>query len=105
MKIDRTKLKNLASVVRFLRAHWFKTLCGAFVIYMCFCGDYSLMNIMSLKAQESALRDEIEEYQDSIKHFEERINELDVNSEQLERYAREHMFMHGENEDVYILDD
>lgn len=72
---------------------------------MFFCGDYSVMNIMSLRAQESALRDEIEEYQDSIKHFEQRLNELDVDNQQLERYARERMFMHGKGEDIYILDD
>jgi len=72
---------------------------------MCFGGEYSVKNIVSLRTQEAELRKEIEEYKDSINNFERRIDEVSVDSEQLERHARERMHMHRENEDLYIIEE
>lgn len=96
------KLKTAGS---FVIRHWFGVLCVAFLLYMCFGGEYSVKNILALRAQESELRKEIEVYKDSINNFERRINEVSVDSEQLERHARERMRMHRENEDLYIIED
>lgn len=98
-------MNKIKTTGRFILRHWFGILCFAFVLYMCFGGEYSLKNIISMRAQEAALRKEIEEYKDSIDHFERRIDEVSVNSEQLERYARERMRMHRENEDLYIIEE
>lgn len=97
-------MNKIKTTGRFILRHWFGILCFTFVLYMCFGGEYSLMNIAVLHRQESALRKEIEEYKDSINNFERRIDEVSVNSEQLERYARERMRMHRENEDLYIIE-
>lgn len=63
------------------------------------------MNIWSMRQQEDELRKEIAEYKDSINNFERRIEEVSVDPEQLERHARERMYMHRENEDLYIIED
>ncbi len=98
-------MNKIKKTGRFILRHWFGILCFAFVLYMFFGGEYSVKNILSLRAQENELRKEIEEYKDSINNFERRIDEVSVDSEQLERHARERMFMHRENEDIYIIED
>lgn len=97
-------MNKIKTTGRFILRHWFGILCFTFVLYMCFGGEYSLKNIISLHSQEAALRKEIEEYKDSISNFERRIDEVSVDSEQLERHARERMRMHRENEDLYIIE-
>jgi len=96
-------MDKIKSAGRFFGRHWFGILCVAFILYMFFGGEYSVKNIISLRAQEDELRKEIEEYKDSISNFERRIDEVSVDSEQLERHARERMHMHRENEDLYII--
>lgn len=101
MNINRSKLWV---VYRLARRHWFKGICGVFIFYMLFLGDYSVMNILSLERQEIQLRKEISQFTDSIDHFDNRLKEVEANSEQLERYAREKLHMHRENEDLYLID-
>jgi len=98
-------MNKIKTTGRFILRHWFSVLCLAFILYMCFGGEYSLKNIAALHSQEVALRKEIEEYKDSINNFERRIDEVSVDNEQLERHARERMRMHRENEDLYIIED
>ncbi len=98
-------MNKIKTVGGFIYRNWFTILCCAFFLYICFGGEYSLMNIYSLREQEKELRKEIEVYRDSIDNFERRIDEVSVDSEQLERHARERMHMHRENEDLYIIED
>lgn len=88
---------------RWFRRHWFKIGCSLFILYHIFWSDYSLVQIMSLRNKEASLGKEVQRYQDSIDHFDRQIEELNVNPEKLERYARERMYMHRENEDIYLL--
>lgn len=101
MKITSSKI---AAVLRLAQRHWFKVFCAGFVFYLLFCGDYSLVSIVSLETQEASLRREIEQYRDSVSNFERRIEVVNADNEQLERYAREQMHMHGQNEDLYLID-
>ncbi len=100
MKFDKTTLYGLG---RLMWRNKFYTLCGAFFLYMCFIGEHSLYNIASLQKQEDALKSEIAVYKDSIETFQRRIDEVSVNEEELERYARENLRMHKENEDLYLV--
>lgn len=105
MNIDRKKLVTLLRIGRFCRRHVFMVACLAFGVYLLFGSDYSLMNILKLQAQEAQLRDEIEEYQEMTEDFQRRIDEVNVDNEKLERYAREKMHMKAENEDLYLIDE
>lgn len=102
MEINRSKVKRLALYV--IR-NWFGVLCVGFIVYMCFVDDYCVLNIMRLRAQESELEHDIERYKDSIAAYQRRIDELSVESQELERVAREQMHMHKKNEDLYLFDD
>lgn len=96
---------TLVALYRLAKRHLFTLLCVTFGFFMLFVGDHSFVSILSLEAQEASLRKEIKQYQDSVKNFVRRNEELSVGSEELERYAREKMKMHRENEDLYLIDD
>lgn len=98
-------MQKLKVYIRFAMRHWFFTLCTGFLLYMFFGGEYCVMNILSLRNQEAALRKEIREYQDSIDHFQLRIDQVSVDNEHLEKHARERLHMHRRNEDLYLFDD
>lgn len=87
-----------------MRRHWFLTICLVFVAYMLVGSDYSRYQIYKLQQQEDELRAEIRVYEDSIFSFQARIDQVNVDAEQLERHARERLHMHRENEDLYIFD-
>jgi len=93
------------AVLRLAKRHWFKVMCGVGVFYLLFCGDYSLLSIVSLRTQEASLRHEIKVYNDSISNYEQRLREVQADNEQLERFAREKMKMLRENEDLYLIDE
>lgn len=98
-------LMKLARLGRKSTQHWFAVVCGIFMLYMFFGGEYSVVNILQLQAEESALRKEKQVFKDSLEMYEQRLKELDTDHVQLERIARERMLMHKENEDLYLIED
>ena len=100
MKIDKLTLYDWC---RWMWRNKFYTACGAFVLYMMFFSSHSIYCILQLQKQEEVLKREIAEYKDSTEMFQRRIDEVSVNEEELERYARENLRMHGENEDLYLI--
>ena len=98
-------MQKIKLYIRFAMRHWFFTLCAGFLLYMFFGGEFSVMNILSLRRQEAELRREIRQYQDSIDNFQLRIDQVSVDSEHLEKHARERLHMHRRNEDLYLFDD
>lgn len=79
--------------------------CMAFLLYMIFGYEYSLVRLIQLDNQAAELQSEIRVYRDTIAHFEQRIQEMNSATEELERYAREKLRMHASNEDLYVFDD
>jgi len=89
--------------MRFALRHSFPLFCVCALCYMCFFCEYSLVNILSLQAEENRLRHEKKELQDSLDSYNLRLEELDTDNATLERIARERMHMHKENEDLYLI--
>lgn len=98
-------MQKMKVYLRFAMHHWFFTMCSAFLVYMFFGGEFSVVNILSLRRQEASLRKEIREYEDSITNFQRRIDQVSVDTEHLEKHARERLHMHRRNEDLYLFDD
>ncbi len=98
-------MQKIKIYIRFAMRHWFFSLCVGFLLYMFFGGEFSVVNILSLRHQEAALRREIREYEDSISNFQRRIDQVSVDTEHLEKHARERLHMHRRNEDLYLFDD
>lgn len=98
-------MKRAAEIVHILNEHKFHIVCVAFIGYMVFFYDYSLMRLVQLGNQADELESQIQVYRDTIAHFEQRIQEMNEASEELDRYAREKLHMHASNEDLYIFED
>lgn len=76
----------------------------AFLIVFLFVGDQSLIRffhrhreIRQLEEQRDMYRTETEEAQREIQMLQ--------NADSLERYAREHYYMHTQDEDIYLVEE
>lgn len=76
-----------------------------FACMLTFCGENSWLNQMENKRQISALEEELDNYQQQAAQYKRDIEVLRGNTDNIERYAREHYYMHAPNEDVYLIDE
>lgn len=76
----------------------------AFVAYVLFFNDNSVMKSMDYAAEIRALEARIEQCEDTLRLYEALNRRLDSNPEELERIVREHYHMQRPSEDVYIFD-
>lgn len=74
-----------------------------FMVVMVFFGDQSLINYVRRSHEIRHLEEQRDSYREGIKRAEKGLQVLQ-NTDSLERYAREHYYMHAENEDVYLLE-
>ena len=74
-----------------------------FMVVMVFFGDQSLINYVRRSREIRHLVEQRDSYREGIKRAEKGLQVLQ-NTDSLERYAREHYYMHAENEDVYLLE-
>lgn len=76
----------------------------AFAFVVAFVGDQSLYNRIERAIQIRHLEQQRDDYRQGIEAAKHEL-ELLQNKDSLERYAREHYYMHTENEDVYVVKD
>lgn len=76
----------------------------AFVAYVLFFNENSVMQSMDYAAEIRSLQNKIAQYEDTLQHYEQLNRRLDSNPEELERIVREHYHMQRPSEDVYIFD-
>ena len=79
--------------------------CLVFAVILTFCGDYSLVGRIRRARQISAMQEEVDAYKQQTEQLKHDIQEVSSSPENLERYAREHYYMHADNEDVYIVEE
>lgn len=79
--------------------------CVLFSFVLAFCGNESWVNQSRQRRQIAELERELDNYRVQTEHYRVAIEELEGNRESLERYAREHYYMHTEDEDVYLVDE
>lgn len=73
-----------------------------FGIIMLFVGDRCILKRIQRARQIHALEQQLDAYRQGIDEANRDIQML-RNMDSLERYAREHYYMHTDNEDVYII--
>ncbi len=76
----------------------------AFVAYVLFFNENSVMQSMDYAAEIRSLQNKIAQCEDTLRHYEQLNRRLDSNPEELERIVREHYHMQRPSEDVYIFD-
>ena len=74
------------------------------VIFMIFFDENSLIKRVQYKIKIIELQKEIDYYKEEIENSKRRLNELNSNTTNLEKFAREQFYMKKDNEDVYLID-
>ncbi len=73
-----------------------------FAIYLCFFDQYNMFAQIKLSSSVQELKVEKQRYEQQLVNA---LKEKEMLKKDAERYAREHYFMHKENEDVYIIEE
>ena len=79
--------------------------CLVFAVVLTFCGDYSLIGRVKRARQIDSMQEEVEAYKKQTEQLKKDIEEVSSSPDNLERYAREHYYMHADNEDVFIIEE
>ncbi len=89
----KKKLKNPLVVVSLFLLLW-----------ICFFYQYGLLSIYQSKKRIEALRIEYMHYDSLVRRDSLRLNQLQTDNANLERFAREQYYMHRDNEDVFVVE-
>jgi len=97
--------KNLWNNVRKWLLNKYVLTCVVFALILTFCGEQSLINRARRSVQIRELKREKEECKRQSEQYRHDIDLLENNTDSLERFAREHYFMHADGEDVYLIEE
>lgn len=73
------------------------------LIVLFFFSDSSFQKRLRQESQIKDLQTQIELYQKQIEEDKKKLNELQSNKDNLEKFARENYFMKKENEEIFII--
>ena len=76
----------------------------AFLVVFLFIGDQSLIQFVRRGREIRQLEEQRDMYRAGTEKAQREIQSLN-NPDSLERYAREHYYMHNENEDIYLVEE
>lgn len=90
---------------RFIKKHVtpMRILVAAFLFIMIFVDENSFIQSFLYDRQIHGLKKEIQHYQTITEDSKTKLNELQSNEKNLEKFAREQYLMKKENEDIYII--
>lgn len=74
------------------------------IVMLFFFSDSSIPKRLKHESQIKDLEAQIEFYQNQSKEDKEKLNELQSNTNDLEKFARENYYMKKENEEIFIID-
>jgi cell division protein FtsB len=75
-----------------------------FLIIFLFVGDQSMLHFWHRYREIRHLEEQRDMYRAATKEAQQEIEMLQ-NADSLERYAREHYYMHAPDEDIYLIDE
>lgn len=76
----------------------------AFIIFLTFFTDNSLMKRLEYEREISRMKEEIKQNTDTLHHYEILNSNLTTDREEMERIVRERYHMQRANEDVYLFE-
>jgi|SRR5690554_3290654 len=75
----------------------------ALMVVLFFFSDSSILKKLKQDSQIKDLNSQIELYRKQTEEDREKLNELQSNKDDLEKFARENYFMKKENEEIFII--
>ncbi len=97
--------KNIGLWLRKYLLNKYLLTCLIFTVLLTFCGEYSLIGRIRRAHQISEMQEEVESYKKQSEQLKKDIQNISSSPDNLERYAREHYYMHADNEDIYIVEE
>lgn len=79
--------------------------CAFFAVILVCCGEQSLIERTRRARRIRALEQELDNYNARIGRYRQDMETLQSTPENIERFAREHYYMHADNEDVYLIEE
>lgn len=90
-------------MMRFLK-NKFLIVTLVFLVWIIFFAQYDLLSLYKQRSEYKELLNKIEYLEKEVKRLEQEKNDLKLNIETKERYAREKYYMKKPNEEVYVFD-
>ena len=98
-------MDKFSSIVRFFGRYKYIITLLIFGVIIVFLDENSILRRMEVDNEARNTRDEIEKYRKDFEESTLRLNELDADSNSIERIAREKYLMKKPNEDVYVFEE
>ncbi len=76
-----------------------------FLFIIFFLDSNNLLDRFALMSERQELKDQIKNYDREIIENNRKLKELQTNTENLEKFAREEYYMKNKNEDVYLIEE
>lgn len=94
------KLRGWLGHTKYIK-YW--VVAGTFLIIMCFVDENNFFKRLSNQREIQNLQEQLDYYETYNASNREKINELQTNNANLEKFAREEHLMKRQNEDVFII--
>ena len=98
-------MDKFSSILRFFGRYKYIITLLIFGVIIVFLDENSILRRMEVDNEARNTRDEIEKYRKDFEESTLRLNELDADSNSIERIAREKYLMKKPNEDVYVFEE
>lgn len=98
-------MDNFSSIRKFIGRYKYIITLVVFGIIIVFLDENSILRRMEVANEARNTRNEIEKYRQDFEESTQRLNELDADSNSIERIAREKYLMKKPNEDIYVFEE
>lgn len=98
-------MDRFSSILRFFGRYKYIITLLIFGVIIVFLDENSILRRMEVANEARNTRNEIEKYRKDFEESTMRLNELDADSNSIERIAREKYLMKKPNEDVYVFEE
>ena len=98
-------MDNFSSIRKFIGRYKYIITLVVFGVIIVFLDENSILRRMEVANEARNTRNEIEKYRQDFEESTQRLNELDADSNSIERIAREKYLMKKPNEDIYVFEE
>ena len=104
MDITNNDKKGWLAVLKKWVLNKYVVVTAVFMFIFAFCGEQSLVNRIHRNQQIKELKAERDSYRQQKEKYEQELEQLNKSTDNREKFAREHYYMHADNEKVFIIE-
>lgn len=98
-------MDNFSTIRKFIGRYKYIITLVVFGVIIVFLDENSILRRIEVANEARNTRNEIEKYRQDFEESTQRLNELDADSNSIERIAREKYLMKKPNEDIYVFEE